>query len=273
MEMGASISPRRQTGLARRRADPPADRRERIRPPRDRVGLAEPPLRDQRDVLAGLRVDGARPLAGEVPLEPLAAEVGHRRSTSRSRSRPRSRPPRVTAFCGGLQLRVPHLHGVGAVRDVGDVVGAVRLRSRRSRAWARRRRMPPSPGGPCRGASATHSLLERVALRLPLGPGAEVELVGARVRREDVVQDRVRVEEVDGRADEHRQDVGHEDQVLLVDLSRAPWAAGRSCPGSAPRRRRRRRCLAPLQVTFPCRSPAAAATRAPGSGCRKEPSS
>ena len=51
-----------------------------------------------------------------------------------------------------------------------------------------------------------------------MGPGAEVELLRAGLRREDVVQDRIRVEEVDRRPHEHGQDVGREDQVLLVDL-------------------------------------------------------
>jgi hypothetical protein len=50
-------------------------------------------------------------------------------------------------------------------------------------------------------------LLELVGLDLTLRPGAEIELVGAGVRREDVVQDRVRVEEVDGRPDENRKNV------------------------------------------------------------------
>ena len=59
-------------GLARRGADAPADRGERIGPAGHGVGFPVPALRDQRDVLAGLRVDGTRPLAGEVSLEPLA---------------------------------------------------------------------------------------------------------------------------------------------------------------------------------------------------------
>ena len=58
--------------LAGRGADPAADRGERIGPAGHGVGLAIPPLGDERDVLARLGVDRARLLAGEVPLEPVA---------------------------------------------------------------------------------------------------------------------------------------------------------------------------------------------------------
>ena len=83
--------------LARRRADPPADRGEGVRLPRDRVGLPETSLRDQRDVLAGLRVDRARLPAGEVPFEPVAAHVSHGRYFAISKSAV-TVPATVTAF-------------------------------------------------------------------------------------------------------------------------------------------------------------------------------
>ncbi len=84
--------------LAGGRADPAADRGERVRPARHGVSLAVLPLRDERDVLAGLGMDRARRLAGEVPLEPVVADVGHGRYLAISKSAAEE-PATVTAFC------------------------------------------------------------------------------------------------------------------------------------------------------------------------------
>jgi hypothetical protein len=53
-------------GLARVRADPPAHRCERVRPPRERVRLLEPALRDERHVPARVAPHGAGAPAREV---------------------------------------------------------------------------------------------------------------------------------------------------------------------------------------------------------------
>jgi hypothetical protein len=55
-------------------------------------------VRDERDVLAGLGMDRTRRLAGEVPLEPVVADVGHGRYLAISKSAAVG-PATVTAFC------------------------------------------------------------------------------------------------------------------------------------------------------------------------------
>src|SRR5436309_16063310 len=101
---------------------------------------------------------------------------------------------------------MPYLDGI---RSVGDVLDVIRTIGR----------------GDCevrrgqRGHEAVHLrmdlaqqrretfLLEREALHLALGPGSEIETIGTRLRRKDVMQQGVGVEEVDGRSFYHRQDV------------------------------------------------------------------
>src|SRR5512140_1012646 len=85
------------------RADPAADGGERVRPARHGISLAVLPLGDERDVLAGLGVDRTRRLAGEVPLEPVAADVGHGRYLAISKSAAEG-PATVTAFCAAFSF-------------------------------------------------------------------------------------------------------------------------------------------------------------------------
>ena len=61
-------------GLARVPADTAANRRKRVRDPGVAIRFLVPPLRDEGDVAAGLRMDGTGLHAGEVRLEPLEVD-------------------------------------------------------------------------------------------------------------------------------------------------------------------------------------------------------
>src|ERR1035437_8420414 len=82
---------------------------------------------------------------------------------------------------GGLELGMPHLHGVGTIRNVRDGVAPVRLGDgvvRRGHGYHEPFHVRVDLAEQRSGAF----LREGVAFRLTLGPGAEVELVAAGIR-------------------------------------------------------------------------------------------
>src|SRR5450759_3066807 len=95
---------------------------------------------------------------------------------------------------------MPDLHGVRTVGNVSNSIRSVRLRDGEVRS-----RDGDDEGFHLRVHFAEQSrdalLLERVALRLPLRPRSEIELVRAGVGRKDVVKNGVGIEEIDGRSD------------------------------------------------------------------------